>query len=217
MTTRFQSTSSVAARTVNSQEAAIPAPEPPRVRHLPRPRSEGGRPLLRAMTHRHSVPKYSDRPLSDQMLSDLLWAAVGVHRRADETTDAWMPCHDLTAYLATRDCLWRYDPDEHRLLLSRSQDVRDLSGAAELHATAAIVLIYVADEARMLEASAEERRLYAFTDTGLVGQSVNLFCASEGLATAFQRSRDWTELAEFLGLSPTQFVTLAQSVGYPVI
>jgi nitroreductase len=48
-----------------------------------------------------------------------------------------------------------------------------------------------------------------------MGQNVYLFCASEGLGTVFLGAVDYAGLARSLRLSDTQFVTFAQTVGYP--
>jgi nitroreductase len=58
-------------------------------------------------------------------------------------------------------------------------------------------------------------RLYASVDTGFMGQNVCLFYASEGLATVFRGSVDYPKLARTLKLPDQQFVTFAQTVGYP--
>jgi hypothetical protein len=47
---------------------------------LPKPRTEGGKPLMEALKERKSTREFASRPLTDQPLSDLLWAAFGVNR-----------------------------------------------------------------------------------------------------------------------------------------
>ena len=67
----------------------------------------------------------------------------------------------------------------------------------------------------MGDISAEDRRLYPSVDAGFIGQNVYLFCASEGLATVFRAALDYTKLSRTMELGTGQFVTFAQSVGYP--
>ena len=81
--------------------------------------------------------------------------------------------------------------------------------------SAPLDLVYVADGSRLQGASADEKRLWAFTDVGFLGQNVYLFCASEGLATVFRASLDRARLAQVLRLPDTKFITCAQTVGYP--
>jgi len=61
--------------------AAVPlAAYAQEARVLPAPRKETGKPLMQALQLRRSIREYSQRPLSAQILSDLLWAAYGVNR-----------------------------------------------------------------------------------------------------------------------------------------
>jgi len=76
-------------------------------------------------------------------------------------------------------------------------------------------LVYVAHGERMKDISAEERRLYASVDAAFIGQNVYLFCASAGLGSVFRGAVDTHRLGELMKLPDGQFVTFAQSVGYP--
>jgi len=67
----------------------------------------------------------------------------------------------------------------------------------------------------MQDVAPEERRLYASVDAGFIGQNVYLFCASEGLATVFRGAVDTAKLGQTMQLGKDQFVTFAQTVGYP--
>jgi nitroreductase len=101
------------------------------------------------------------------------------------------------------------------LLLHLPDDIRGHTGHQDFVAAAPLNLIYVAHGERMTDISAEERRLYASVDAAFIGQNVYLFCASEGLATVFRGAVDYAKLARMLRLPHQQFVTFAQTVGYP--
>ena len=47
---------------------------------LPKPQTQGGKPLMQALSERQSTRTFTDDKLSPQMLSNLLWAAFGVNR-----------------------------------------------------------------------------------------------------------------------------------------
>jgi hypothetical protein len=66
---------------------------------------------------------------------------------------------------------------------------------------------------RNLYIPAEVRRLYASADTGVIGQNVYRFCASEGLATVFRAALDYTRLAQTLILGAGQSVPLPRRGG----
>ena len=183
---------------------------------LPPPRSEGGMPLMAALKLRRSTRQYSDRPLPAQTLSDLLWAAFGINRPSgDRTAPYWRHVMVMDIYVAMADGVWIYEPKAHTLLPHLQGDIRAQTGLQEFVATAPLNLVYVTHGERMTDISPEERRLYASVDTGFIGQNVYLFCASEGLATVFRGSVDYPKLARTLKLPDQQFVTFAQTVGYP--
>jgi nitroreductase len=191
---------------------------PAQVRDLPPPRSAGGKPLIEALKLRRSIREYANRPLPPQVLSDLLWSAFGINRPSgDRTAPYWRHVMVIDVYAALADGVWLYDPKLHRLEQRLPNDIRVQTGTQDFVASAPLNLIYVAHGERMTDISAEERRLYASVDTGFIGQNVYLFCASEGLATVFRGSVDTKKLAATLRLDEGQFVTFAQSVGYPSV
>ena len=185
-------------------------------RQLPPPRLDAGKPLMQALKLRRSTREYSDRPISDQVLSDLLWAAFGINRRSgDRTAPYWRHLMVIDVYTAMADGVWLYEPKAHKLLPHLRGDIRSETGTQDFVGKAPLNLVYVAHGERMGDISAEDRRLYASVDAGFIGQNVYLFCASEGLATVFRAALDYAKLARTMELGAGQFVTFAQTVGYP--
>ncbi len=185
---------------------------------LPAPRSSGGMPLTDALKLRRSIREYADRPLSPQVLSDLLWSAFGINRPSgDRTAPYWRHVMVMDIYAALKNGVWRYEPKDHALSAYMTADIRAATGQQDFVGTAPLNLIYVAHGERMTDVPPEERRLYASVDAGFIGQNVYLFCASEGLATVFRGAVDTAKLAETLKLPEGQFVTFAQTVGYPKV
>jgi nitroreductase len=183
---------------------------------LPAPRTEGGMPLMSALKLRHSTREYSDKPIALQTLSDLLWAAFGINRpNGDRTAPYWRHIMVIDIYAATANGVWLYEPKTHRLSPHLSADIRAQTGLQDFVGTAPLNLVYVAHGERMTDVSPEERRLYASVDAGFIGQNVYLFCASEGLGTVFRGAVDYAKLNRAMKLSDPQFVTFAQTVGYP--
>ncbi len=165
---------------------------------------------------RRSTRAYSNRPLPPQVLSDLLWAAFGINRPSgDRTAPYWRHIMVIDLYAAMPDGVWLYEPKTHALVPHLRLDLRADTGLQEFVGTAPLNLVYVAHGERMQDVSAEERRLYASVDTGFIGQNVYLFCASEGLATVFRGAVDYHKLDRLMQLDKDQFVTFAQTVGYP--
>jgi nitroreductase len=183
---------------------------------LPPPRAHGGLPLIDALKLRRSTREYGDREPTRQTLSDLLWAAFGVNRpNGDRTAPYWRHVMVMDIYLAMADGVWLYEPKTHGLTPYLRDDLRAATGLQDFVATAPLNLVYVAHGERMTDVSREDRRLYASVDAAFIGQNVYLFCASEGLATVFRGAVDYPKLDKALRLPDGQFVTFAQTVGYP--
>jgi Nitroreductase family len=121
----------------------------------------------------------------------------------------------MDIYAAMADGVWLYEPKAHKLLPHLRTDIRAETGTQDFVAKAPLNLVYVAHGERMGDISAEDRRLYASVDTDFIGQNVYLFCAAEGLASVFRAAMDYASVARTMELGTGQFVTFAQSVGYP--
>jgi nitroreductase len=215
MMTRRQANAGLVSAAILASASGAGAVEE-KIRELPPPRAAGGKPLTDALRLRRSIREYADRPLPPQVLSDLLWAGFGVNRPSgDRTAPYWRHVMVIDVYAALADGLWLYDPKQHRLEQRLVADIRSQTGTQDFVGSAPLNLIYVAHGERMQDISLEERRLYASVDTGFIGQNVYLFCASEGLATVFRGSVDIKALRATMQLGEGQFVTFAQSVGYP--
>jgi len=214
--TRRQASGGILASAALAAAPTVTVAQEPKPRDLPPPRSTGGQPLTEALKLRRSTREYSDRPLPAQIMSDLLWAAFGINRPSgDRTAPYWRHIMVMDIYVAMADGVWLYEPKAHTLLPHLKDDIRAQTGLQDFVATAPLNLVYVAHGERMTDISSEERRLYASVDTGFIGQNVYLFCASEGLATVFRGAVDYPKLTRTLRLPDQQFVTFAQTVGYP--
>ena len=196
--------------------AATPVAAQASVHTLPAPNQTGGMPLMAALKLRRSIREYADKTLPPQALSDLLWAAFGINRASgDRTAPYWRHVMVIDVYAAMADGVWLYDPKAHALTLHLKDDIRADTGLQEFVAKAPLNLIYVAHGERMTEVSPEDRRLYASVDSGFIGQNVYLYCASEGMASVFRGAVDYNKLTRRMKLPDQQFVTFAQTVGYP--
>ena len=183
---------------------------------LPPPRTDGGIALMQALKLRRSIRSFSSRKLEPQTLSDLLWAAFGINRSGDlHTAPYWRHVMVLDIYLAMADGVWIYDPKAHAVLPHLADDLRVFTGTQDFVASAPLNLVYVGHGERMSDIPPEERRVYASVDAGFIGQNVYLYCASASLGSVFRASIDRPRLEGALKLPKEQFVTCAQSVGFP--
>ena len=196
----------------------VAAAEPLKPLVLPAPQMDKGRPLMQVLKDRQSRRDISpDKKLSLQELSNLLWAACGINRpdSGKRTAPTASNRQEIDVYVATAEGVFLYEVKGHKLEPVLQEDVRKTAGKQAFVQTAPVVLIFVADEARMGSRSASDKVFYAATDTGFVSQNVYLYCASEGLATVVIGMVDKPALAAKMKLRPEQKVVLTQPVGYP--
>jgi len=180
------------------------------------PRKSGGMSVMEAFSTRHSTREFADEPLPPHVISDLLWAAFGVNRTSgDRTAPYWRHIMVIDVYAAMANGVWFYDPKEHVLRRHSPADLRAVTGQQDFVGAAPLNLIYVANGDRMTDVSPEDRRLFASVDTGFIGQNVYLYCASEGLGSVFRGAVPYKKLESEMKLGAGQFVTFAQTVGYP--
>ncbi|MDD3276581.1 MAG: SagB/ThcOx family dehydrogenase [Kiritimatiellales bacterium] len=177
---------------------------------LPAPHKTGGMPLMEALNARQTKRTFSSKPLSEQQLSDLLWAAFGMNRESGKrTAPSAMNRQEIDLYVALSSGLYLYDAKQNALTQILGEDIRDKTGKQSFVKTAPVCLVYVSDDERL------KMEFYTATDTGFISQNVYLFCASEGLNTVVLGSVDKDALHAAMKLKPTQHVILTQPVGLP--
>lgn len=183
---------------------------------LPQPQTEGGRPLMQALKNRRSLRAFSSKKLSDQVLSNLLWAAFGINRPSAglRTAPSARNWQEIDIYVATADGLYLFDAKQHMLKPIVAKDIRDMAGTDGFTKDAPVDLIYVADYSKM--SKWDDKDLYSATDTGFISQNVYLFCAAseEEMATVVLGQIDRPALSKLMNLRPDQKIILSQPVGY---
>ena len=206
-----------AALAAASVVASASAQTPTQLIKLPAPRTDGGLPLMQTLMKRRSIRAYSDRPLEQPVLSDLLWAAFGINRpeSGDRTAPSWRHSIETDIYVCRVDGVFLYEPKAHELRRVLDADKRKATSSMVFAATAPAVLVYAADLPRMAKAPRDEQVLNAHVDSAMIGQNVYLFCASAGLGTVILGSIDRAGLPKRMSLREGQIVTFAQTVGYP--
>lgn len=183
---------------------------------LARPRLKGGASLMEALARRRSTREFSPRPLSQRHLGEVLWAACGVNRSdGHRTSPSWRGVFAVDVYAVLKDGAYRYDVATHRLLPHKAGDYLALTGTQDFVGTAPLNLLMVADFSRMKGGSVDEKKVSAAADSGCMAENVYLYCASEGLGTVFRGNVDRQPLHQALGFTADQYISYAQTVGYP--
>ncbi len=181
------------------------------------PSMSGGKTIMQALRDRQSIRDYSRKLLSNQDLSNLLWAAWGVNRSEHDgrTAPRWRDAYLLDIYVIRADGVWLYEPRGHRLLFHMAGDLRGQTTIGQpFVATAPLNLVYAFDTSKMPDATEAEINATSGATAGVTGQNVYLYCAAVGLATVFRESVPQS-LAKTLKLPAGQIIQFAQTVGYP--
>lgn len=199
---------------------------------LPAPTDEASSALVDVLSNRRTIREISADELPEEVLSDLLWAAWGVNRKAGpfglpgRTAGSASNSQEINLYVALDDGVYIYDAAEHSLEPVVSGDLRKAAmtpGQKDISPLAPVHLIYVADIDRLIHTSGynepglhdpETQKAYYHVDAGMIAENVYLFAAANGLAAWFHNC-DRETLAARLQLTREQRVLFAQSVGYP--
>lgn len=179
------------------------------------PRMSGGKPVMQALKERKSTRDFKSDALSEQQMSDLLWAAFGMNRPEIDhrTAPSAQNLQDVDIYAATANGLFLYEAKPHSLKKVSDKDLRPLTSGQPFAKIAPVQLVYVSDYARLAKVKPEQRDLYAGVDTGVIVQNVYLYSASEGLACVVHEL-DREPLAKAMNLRPDQHIVVAQAVGF---
>ena len=191
--------------------------EEPKTIQLVAPQPGAGSPLIQLLWKRKSSREFSPKPLSTEVLSNLLWAGFGINRSdGKRTAPSAMNRQDVDIYVILSDGTYLYDAKANQLKLIVAEDLRGLAGTQPYVKEAPVNLIYVSDYAKMGEKVPNELKiLLSGAHAGFISQNVYLYCASEGLATVVRAFIDIPALSKAIKLRPEQKIILGQSVGYP--
>ena len=185
---------------------------------LPRPVTNGGIPLMQALSQRRSARDFDNgRELSVQTLSSLLWSANGINRTKDgrRTAPTGRNVQDIDVYIMLPSGVYLYDAKANLLKLVNPGDHRAAAGRQPFACQAPVNLFYVHDAARGMNASGDDVMRYAGIHAGAIMQNVYLFCAKERLATVARAYIDYESCAKALKLGAGQRIILGQTIGYP--
>lgn len=182
---------------------------------LPQPQKTGGVPLMETLNNRRSTREISEKPLSLQTLSDLLWAAAGVNREdGRRTAPTAMNMQEIDIYVYTPEAVYLYLPAEHVMKHILDGDYRDETFRQPFAKKAPVVLLFVANYQRMQRLDQQQKDFYGATDTGFISQNVYLFCAQAGLNTVVLGMIDRDAAKNRLKFDGK--AQLGQPVGYPI-
>jgi nitroreductase len=183
---------------------------------LPAPDMTGGKPLMQALRERQSIRIYKNEKLTQQQISDLLWAAWGINRPDEKkrTAPSGSNRQEIDVYVALKEGLYLYVAESHMLKMINDKDLRGLCGDDSV-----LNLVYVADMEKLGKKEGDKiepaNLINPHASAAFISQNVYLYCASAGLGTVVRGSFEREKLFAEMGLRSNQRITYTQSVGIP--
>ncbi len=183
---------------------------------LPQPKwddKNGGKAtLVEVLKNRRSEREYSKEALSDQVLSNILWAACGINRPAEKkiTAPSAINAQDIIVFVCRSDGAFRYDALNNTLIKVSSKDLRkDVAANQAFSAVAPVSLVLVSDLNKFRSPRAELGAM----DAGYVSENICLICTAMGLKTVPRATMNKEVLAKELGLIDNQILELNHPIG----
>jgi len=184
---------------------------------LPVPKISNDKLLSDALHNRKSSREFTDREISLQELSNILWCANGINRPESgrRTSPSAMNIQDIDVYVVIKEGIYRYLHKETALELIVAGDFRKEMGFQEFVATAPLNLIYVTDYTKFeFTEDTKVKAVLAAVDAAHCSENVYLYAAAAGLGVVVRAAMDTAKVAGVLKLRPEQAVVIAQTVGY---
>jgi len=146
---------------------------------LASPHLDGGVSLESALLHRRSVRDFTEEPLSDEEVSQLLWAAQGVTSpQGGRTAPSAGALYPLEVYVVTADGVFHYLPAHHQAEMHARGDRRGSLQAAGLSQSAIgaapAVFVIAAVFARTQGKYGERATRYVYLEAGHAAQNLLL-------------------------------------------
>lgn len=153
---------------------------------LPPPGGVGRATLEEAVASRRSIRDYSPQPLTQEEISQLLWATQGITSDAGQrTAPSAGGLYPLEVYAVAPDGVYRYVPRNHQLEVIGTDDRRpalcEAALSQEAVADGAVVFVIAAVYSRTEAKYGERAERYVQIEVGHAAQNLLLQAAALGL------------------------------------
>ncbi len=188
---------------------------------LPTPQLKGRLTLEEALALRRSVRDFSEAPLTLAELGQLLWAAQGItHPAGLRTAPSAGALYPLEIYLVTREGVYHYESEQHRLTAHVPGNVRralfEAALQQEVVLSAPAVIAIAAVYARTAQKYGDERSpRYVHLEAGHAAQNVLLQAVALDLGAVPIGAFHDDAVKRVLALPPDQQPLYLIPVGHP--
>lgn len=196
---------------------------------LPAPNLDTGQTFRQVLENRRTGRRYADKPVTKQILSQLLWAAQGItdKRHGFRTAPSAGALYPLEVYVVIQNkgCpglqngLYQYDPDHHGLKRVKSGDfgpvLAQVGYSQDFFSESPLCFVITAVPERTTRKYGNRGHRYIYMEVGHVGQNIQLqgtaLNLSVGIAGAFRDAK----LQDLLNLGKNEIPLYIMPVGYP--
>lgn len=168
---------------------------------LPKPDTSSA--LMKIIDARQSGRAYSDKKISKQELSNILWTAFGANSHGKRTIPTGRNQQDLKVFVIYDNAVWLYDGKNNFLNKYSETNLMPYLDSQDFVKQAPVHLIYAGG------------KKYAEAHSGSAYENVYLYAAENGLSTVIRGLIDRDGLHKALNLNEDEVVTYHQPIGYP--
>lgn len=182
------------------------------------PDFENSASLMDALQNRKSTRSFANKPIKEQDLSNLLWAAAGVNRSNGGRTVPLLG--DIAIYVAMESGVYLYDAENHRLEQKLTDDIRSNISSQGPVGKAPVVFIMTIDDAsfpafmKVAMKRAHGMDFYYGNQVAYSTQNIYLYAASNDMNAVVMGGFHREKVDEMLGLNSGHHSYLIQLVGY---
>lgn len=181
---------------------------------LPKPDVDSGATVMQALKARHSTRAFSEKDISLEALSGVLWAANGFNRPDKRTNATGLNKQEIEIYACMKKGTYRYDAKANTLVKVSDADLRKaVADWQDYAAKAPVSLLIVADVSDSVYGT--KWNTLSHYDAGIVAGNIYLYCAANGLATVCRGTMDREVLKKALKLSDKKILHLNHPIGFP--
>lgn len=168
---------------------------------LPKPQINS--PLMETINARQSGRTYSNKKVSLQELSNVLWAAFGLNSHGKRTIPTARNMQDMKVFVVFEGKTWLYDGIKNLLNEYQTPDLMPDLATQPFVKEAPVHLIYVGG------------KKYADAHAGSAYQNVGLYAAANGMSSVVRGLINRDSLHQKLRFSEDESVAFHQTLGYP--
>jgi SagB-type dehydrogenase family enzyme len=203
---------------VQAQQKAPEAAKTPTQIALPAPVQGAPGSLEDVLAKRRSVREFSSKPLTQQQIGQLFWAAQGIThdgiKRAAPSAGAVYP---LEIYVVTAEGLFHYIPKGHAMVRLSDRDLHQAvfkaSNQQDMLQAPAVFVITGAKE-RMMKKYPAKAELYMTLEAGHVAENLLLEATAMGLVSVPAGGFVAADLQQGLSLPADEWAIYLIPVGY---